>query len=79
METSTIKTWADLLTGPFAALMLAVGLLYVVGSYMPTVIDRHFASIDRMMDEHAADRAVYQESMRELTKEIGLLNNALDR
>ena len=75
METEKIKVWADILTGPFSVLVLAIGLLYVVGSYIPTVVDRHFAAIDRMMDEHRDDREMYARNMEQLTREIGQLGN----
>ena len=49
MEAQKIRTYADLITGPFSALIISAGLLYMILSYIPTVIDRHFESIDKMI------------------------------
>jgi len=77
MEAQKIRTYADLITGPFSALIISAGLLYMILSYIPTVIDRHFESIDKMIESHNQDRELYRDSMEQITIEISKLSNSL--
>ena len=70
MSSTDLKGWAQLLTGPFSALILCAGLLYTVLSYLPTVVDRHFETVDKMIDSHDQDRELYRESLERLTREL---------
>lgn len=50
-------------TGPFGALTLACGMLWLVmGNYQGLV--------DQLISDHAADRALYRETMSQLQQEM---------
>ena len=50
-------------TGPFGALTLACGMLYfVMGNYQSLV--------DQLITDHAEDRALYRETMSQLSAEM---------
>ena len=50
-------------TGPFGALVLAVVLLWIVLGHYQTLIDQS-------LSEHREDRALYRESMHDLSGKI---------
>ena len=70
-EESKFRLIVELLTGPVSGLFVVLIILYGIASYVPKVVDRHFATVDRILDEHAQDREVYQKTMSDLTREIG--------
>ncbi len=76
--TPDLKSWAELLTGPFAALMLAISIIWSMGAYLPKVVDRHFQAVDRMMEEHKADREIYRSNMEQISRQITEISIKLD-
>ena len=74
-EESKIKLVVELLTGPVSGLFVVLVILYGIASYVPKVIDRHFATVDRILDEHAQDREVYQKTMSDLTRELSKMSD----
>ena len=70
-EESKFRLIVELLTGPVSGLFVVLIILYGIASYVPKVVDRHFATVDRILDEHAQDREVYQKTMSDLTRAIG--------
>lgn len=51
------------ITGPFGALTLACGMLYFV-------MDNYQSLVDQLITDHAADRALYRETMSQLQSEM---------
>ena len=51
------------ITGPFGALTLACGMLYFV-------MDNYQSLVDQLITDHAADRALYRETMGQLQSEM---------
>jgi len=66
MKSSELRSWVELMTGPFSALILSLAIIYAIGSYVPVVVDRHLEQIDRMIDQQEADRKLYQKSLHEI-------------
>jgi len=64
----------ELLMGPFSALILCIGILYSIGTYIPAIVSRHFDHVDQLMEEHKKDRESYQETIQEIRLEIRSLN-----
>ena len=58
------------LTGPFSALLLAVGLLFALGKllakWVPVVVEAHMSRMDKMIDSHDEDRKLYQTSIQKI-------------
>ncbi len=77
MEDSKIKTVVDSLTGPGSALVVLAFIVYGLASYIPSIVERHFSLVDRMMEQHETDRDVYQKTMTDLTEEIRQLGNRI--
>ena len=73
MDESTLLTLA---TGPTSSLILLLGMglglyRFFVHTIVPAVkayVERHLASVDRMLDEHAKDREAWLATMTQ-TKE----------
>ena len=66
VKSSELRSWVELMTGPFSALILSLAIIYAIGSYVPTVVDRHLSQIDKMIDQQEADRLLYQKSLQEI-------------
>ena len=66
VKSSELRSWVELMTGPFSALILSLAIIYSIGSYVPTVVDRHLSQIDKMIDQQEADRQLYQKSLQEI-------------
>jgi len=79
MNAEQAKGWAEILTGPFSALLLCMGIIYSMAVYVPTLTARHFDAVDRMMDEHKQDREIYRESMEKMNDSIKELHHKVDR
>jgi len=56
------------ITGPFGALTLACGMLYFV-------MDNYQSLVDQLISDHAADRALYRETMSQLQNEMKNVSN----
>ena len=73
MDDSTLLTLA---TGPTSSLILLLGMglglyrffVHTVVPAVKTYVERHLASVDRMLDEHAKDREAWLATMTQ-TKE----------
>tara|TARA_R100000664_G_C2730863_1_gene121451 strand:+ start:196 stop:444 length:249 start_codon:yes stop_codon:yes gene_type:complete len=65
-KSSELRSWVELMTGPFSALILSLSIIYAVGSYVPKVVDRHLLQIDKLIEQQEADRALYQRSLQEI-------------
>lgn len=73
MDESTLLTLA---TGPTSSLILLLGMglglyrffVHTVVPAVKTYVERHLASVDRMLDEHAKDREAWLATMTQ-TKE----------
>ena len=77
MEESKIKTVAEVITGPGSALVILAVIVYGLASYIPSIVERHFSLVDRMMVQHETDRQLYQKTMADLTEEIRQLGNRI--
>ena len=59
------------ITGPFSALMLAVGMLFALGKllakWVPVMLEAHMQRFDRLIDSHDEDRKLYQNSIQKLS------------
>jgi hypothetical protein len=59
------------ITGPFSALMLAVGMLFALGKllakWVPVMLEAHMQRFDRLIDSHDEDRQLYQNSIQKLS------------
>lgn len=59
------------ITGPFSALMLAVGMLFALGKllakWVPVMLEAHMQRFDRLIDSHDEDRILYQNSIQKLS------------
>ena len=59
------------ITGPFSALMLAVGMLFALGKllakWVPVMLEAHMQRFDRLIDSHDEDRVLYQNSIQKLS------------
>ena len=66
MKSSEIRSWVELMTGPFSALILSLSIIYAIGSYVPKVVDRHLLQIDKLIDQQEADRELYHRSLQEI-------------
>ena len=75
MKSSELRSWVELLTGPFSALLLSLAIIYSIGSYVPTVVDRHLEQIDRLIEQQEADRTLYQRSLTEILIQLEQLNH----
>ena len=73
MDDNTLLTLA---TGPTSSLILLLGMglglyrffVHTVVPAVKTYVERHLASVDRMLDEHAKDREAWLQTMTQ-TKE----------
>ncbi len=66
MKSSEFRSWVELLTGPFSALILSLAIIYSIGSYVPKVVDRHLTQIDKLIEQQEADRELYHRSLQEI-------------
>lgn len=66
MKSLEIRSWVELLTGPFSALILSLAIIYSIGSYVPKVVDRHLTQIDKLIEQQEADRELYHRSLQEI-------------
>lgn len=73
-KSTELRSWVELMTGPFSALILSLAIIYSIGSYVPVVVDRHLSQIDRMIDQQEADRTLYQQSLQEILIRLEKLN-----
>jgi hypothetical protein len=59
------------ITGPFSALMLAVGMLFALGKllakWVPVMLEAHMQRFDRLINSHDEDRILYQNSIQKLS------------
>ncbi len=59
------------ITGPFSALVLAVGLLFAIGKllakWIPVIVEAHMQRFDKLIDSHDDDRKLYQNSIQKLS------------
>tara|TARA_R100001440_G_scaffold66766_1_gene87866 strand:- start:54 stop:359 length:306 start_codon:yes stop_codon:yes gene_type:complete len=73
--TMSEQLWMNILTGPVAALGLCLVLLYAIGKWaasnIPVWVDRHLKQIDKIVDSHNQDRAMYQENLKNLSISLG--------
>jgi len=58
-----ISTFIDLATGQFGALMVALGALYML-------MKHHKETLDRMYNDHRADRELYRTTLINLSQKI---------
>ena len=90
MDDSTLLTLA---TGPTSSLILLLGMglglyRFFVHTIVPAVkayVERHLASVDRMLDEHAKDREAWlttmskaQEQQDRIERKVGGLYARID-
>ncbi len=90
MDDSTLLT---LMTGPTSSLILLLGMglglyRFFVHTIVPAVkayVERHLASVDRMLDEHAKDREAWlstmskaQEQQDRIERKVGGLYARID-
>ena len=75
MKSSELRSWVELLTGPFSALLLSLAIIYSIGSYVPKVVDRHLEQIDKLIEQQEADRTLYQRSLSEILIHLENMNN----
>lgn len=58
-----ISTFIELATGQFGALMVALGALYML-------MKHHKETLDRMYNDHRADRDLYRTTLTSLSQKI---------
>lgn len=58
-----ISTFIELATGQFGALMVALGALYML-------MKHHKETLDRMYNDHRADRDLYRNTLTSLSQKI---------
>ena len=77
----------SMLTGPTSSLVLLIGMLVAVWrvvtqSILPAGkawVDKHLTQVDELLEQHAADREAWLQSMRDCHDRSDALTQQLDR